>query len=286
MAWNRPTENGEAVSRPLQKRSGDRFPVRGAIADAIVVLGAAVAARWLLSDSESPLSTSTSTSTSLIKEVKPTLPAKVSSSEPPSGKESIAKKVAYDTNKWHEVNGYIIPKNARLVNSYLTNKVERTFKYSTDAVILGYLTEPEPGGIMPPPHPIMKGSDKIFLRSLEDPIVISDSDSDEVKERKEKVIVARVQIKERMDAGESFEEILSDDYKLMSENSKIRRDAQKELDKIYKSGDADGAKVYKQAVDITLSKMGIDRLEDPERITPYQMRKLKAKGLLINEQKQ
>ena len=47
MGWNRPSESGEAISRSLQKRSGDRFPAKGLVAGAIVVLGAGIAAWWL-----------------------------------------------------------------------------------------------------------------------------------------------------------------------------------------------------------------------------------------------
>lgn len=43
MAWNKSSENGEAVSRPLQKRSGGCFPVRGFVAGVIVALGGVAA---------------------------------------------------------------------------------------------------------------------------------------------------------------------------------------------------------------------------------------------------
>ena len=77
MAWNKPTMSGEAVSRPLQKQSGDRFPVRGAIAGAVVVLGAAVAAWWLWPSGESAGETPPPQPRQRIKEVKPVLPASV-----------------------------------------------------------------------------------------------------------------------------------------------------------------------------------------------------------------
>ena len=168
----------------------------------------------------------------------------------------------YDTNKWHEVNGHLVPRGARLVENYLTNKVQRVFKYSTDDVILAYLL-PGPGGTLPPMQPIMGGSDRIFLKSLEDPIVIDKDDSEEIRARKELVIVAREQIKARMDAGESFADILQDNYRLMEDNAKIRREAQREFDKIYREGDDDGARKYMLMIDAALQQMGIEGLKEP-----------------------
>ena len=69
MAWNRPSENGEAVSRPLQKRSGDRFPLKGTIIGAVVVLGAVVAAWWFWPTGENAGETPPSKTQRRIREV-------------------------------------------------------------------------------------------------------------------------------------------------------------------------------------------------------------------------
>ena len=82
MAWNRPKENGEAVSRPLQKRKGFRFPIRGAIAGAIFSLGAAVAAWWLWPSGESAGETPPSQTRQRIKEVKPAASPKAAEVKP------------------------------------------------------------------------------------------------------------------------------------------------------------------------------------------------------------
>lgn len=167
-----------------------------------------------------------------------------------------------DTNRFRLVNGFKVPKGARLVRNSLTNKPVRVFERASDALIASYL-QPAEGGIVPPPLPMVGNASRKFLESLSTPIEIDDDDSEEVRRLKEAVIVAREQIKQRMDEGESFEAILGDHYRLSVENAKIRRNAQKELDAIYCNGDADGATRYRMVMDVALSQMGIDALDEP-----------------------
>ena len=166
------------------------------------------------------------------------------------------------TGDWQMVNGFKVPKGARLVRNSLTNRPVRVFQRATDTLIASYL-QPPSGGIMPPPMPIPGNAGKKFLESLETPIEILDTDSDEICRMKEAVIVARAQIKQMMDEGQSFEAILADHYKLTEENARIRRDAQKELDAIHAQGDAKGAEKYRRTIDLALQQMGIDPLDEP-----------------------
>ena len=166
------------------------------------------------------------------------------------------------TGDWQMVNGFKVPKGARLVRNSLTNRPVRVFQRATDTLIASYL-QPPSGGIMPPPMPIPGNAGKKFLESLDTPIEILDTDSEEVCRMKEAVIVARAQIKQMMDEGQSFEAILADHYKLTEENTRIRRDAQKELDAIHAQGDAKGAEKYRRTIDLALQQMGIDPLDEP-----------------------
>ena len=166
------------------------------------------------------------------------------------------------TGDWQMVNGFKVPKGARLVRNSLTNRPVRVFQRATDTLIASYL-QPPSGGIMPPPMPIPGNAGKKFLESLETPIEILDTDSDDICRMKEAVIVARAQIKQMMDEGQSFEAILADHYKLTEENARIRRDAQKELDAIHAQGDAKGAEKYRRTIDLALQQMGIDPLDEP-----------------------
>ena len=177
-----------------------------------------------------------------------------------------------DTNKWQIVNGFKDPKGARLIRNSLTNREERIFKDSTDTLNASYLQQPV-HGILPPPVPMTANAGARFLKSLENPIVINDTDSEEVRVQKESVIVARAQIKELMDGGATFEEILSEHRKLAEENLKIRCNAQKELNEIFNSGDLDGAARYKKAIDVALGQMGIEPLDKP--LTKEERRELR-----------
>ena len=166
------------------------------------------------------------------------------------------------TGDWQMVNGFKVPKGARLVRNSLTNRPVRVFQRATDTLIASYL-QPPSGGIMPPPMPIPGNAGKKFLESLETPIEILDTDSEDVRQMKEAVIVARAQIKQMMDEGQTFEAILADHYRLTEENTRIRRDAQKELDAIHAQGDAKGAEKYRRTIDLALQQMGIDPLDEP-----------------------
>ena len=167
-----------------------------------------------------------------------------------------------DTGKWQVVNGFKVPKGARLVRNSLTNKQERIFATASDALIASYL-QPPVNGTMPPPLPVTGDAGRRFLESLEVPVEIKDTDSEDVRRQKESVIIARAQIKDMMDQGYSFEEILSEHYRLAEENNRIRKAAQKELNGIYMSGDADGAERYRKMMDAAMSQMGIDPLDEP-----------------------
>ena len=166
------------------------------------------------------------------------------------------------TGDWQMVNGFKVPKGARLVRNSLTNRPVRVFQRATDTLIASYL-QPPSGGIMPPPMPIPGNAGKKFLESLDTPIEILDTDSDEICRMKEAVIVARAQITQMMDEGQSLEAILADHYRLTEENTRIRRDAQKELDAIHAQGDAKGAEKYRRTIDLALQQMGIDPLDEP-----------------------
>lgn len=149
-----------------------------------------------------------------------------------------------------------------------THKVYRPaykplFKHGTDqvlAMVLGGTT----GHI--PPLMIRGGAamDEQFRRSLKDPIVINETDSERVKARKRQVIEARETIKELMDGGAHFSDILADHRRVFNENVDIRAAAMRELNAIHEQGDAEGERAYRLKVDTALSQMGIAPLDDPK----------------------
>lgn len=117
-----------------------------------------------------------------------------------------------------------------------------------------------------PPIPGMhRKSDgtKEFLKSLETPIVIEESDSDYIREHKQRLIEMRAAIKQAIDEGASFNEILKEQLKISKENSKIRNEAMRELRQITEQGDMEGAKKYLNVMNTAFGQMGIQEIEMP-----------------------
>lgn len=135
------------------------------------------------------------------------------------------------------------------------------FRHATDSIISMALAQPSMGAM--PPLPLRGDMDRQFLRSLEEPIVIEETDSDEVKERKRIVREARVEIKKMMDRGMHFAEIMADHEKTFNENADIRRKAIAEATKIRDEGDSEGTAQYVEAMNAAFETMGIEKIDMP-----------------------
>ncbi len=258
--WNKPIEGEESrPKRPARNGNGSGI-LHGAIAG-IVIVGAGVAAWLWFSQPQDSEKEEPEKKSKLIEDVAKPIPGPVKQVADVPVKEKTKNSIPLAENE-QLVNGFKVPKGARLVRNSLTNKQTRIFARATDTLIASYL-QPPTHGVMPPPLPIPANAGKKFLESLDTPIEILKTDSPAVREMKETVIIARAQIKQLMDEGQEFESILTEHYKLTEENAKIRKDAQKELDAIYSSGDLDGATKYKRTMDLALQQMGIDDLDEP-----------------------
>ena len=214
MAWNRSSENGEAVSRPLQKRKGFRFPVRGAIAGAIVVLGAAVAAWWLWPDTSAPVAEDgDGTAGRRIREVTPAAAPKAEEAKPkdPPGYWN-GKKITNENrppwmSPYHTVNdyGHI---HTNKPNEALKPIWEKVFSNETDQEIAAFLLV-EPGEyVLGDGAGSFKDFDAYFLESIKEPIIVRTDDDEYVKELKRAVIQTKIELKDRLDRGESLEAIM------------------------------------------------------------------------------
>jgi hypothetical protein len=120
-----------------------------------------------------------------------------------------------------------------------------------------------PVGQEMPPLPSNAVSDEEFRLALLEPIEISDTDSEDVKELKAKVILAREEIKALMDEGHRAKDIIENHHKLLNDNAKIRSNALIEMKEILDSGDIEGARKYATTVNIALQQMGIDNIPVP-----------------------
>ena len=239
MAWNRPRENGEAVSRPLQKRKGFRFPIRGAIAGAIVVIGAAVAAWWLWPSDGSAGETPPPRSARQIKEVAPAAAPtnavrKAKREWPPEWH------VPDDWDKPYPPQAYwpdgTLKQHSRYVR-VVTNVrhhvsiQERTFKNYADRRIAGLLIR-RPGEVLIGEMPFGEDFVEEFKESLKEEIKIEEGDLPYTRSLKQAVIDARAELKRRMDAGEDIAKVMTETRKELKELGLYREELRKQVDRI------------------------------------------------------
>lgn len=137
------------------------------------------------------------------------------------------------------------------------------FKHGSDQMIAMVLSAP-PGQAIPP-MPANAVSDKEFLDSLKEEIEILDTDSDEVKNMKANVIVARNEIKAMMAKGYSAQQVLQEHLDLSNDNAKLRTDALLELKSILESGDRDGARRYAVSMNAAFQQMGVMEIPVPSK---------------------
>ena len=257
--WNR----GTSTPKPAPKKPS---PIRGIVAGLVVVaLGAGIVA-WLFKSGEAESLPLQEKKPSQIKTVTPAPapkaePVKTNKAEeakPEKEPEPVPFKVITNGNTL--VERFALP-NGRYWERHRLAKPP-LFKHATDDLLcMAVLTD---GKNATPPMPISTITDEDFLNSLKDPIVINDDDDDKVKEVKAAIRDARQSVKEMMDSGLSFREILADHEKLLNDNREIRNQAMAELQKIHEEGDAEGERQYMLKINLALQQMGIPELDEPK----------------------
>ncbi len=135
------------------------------------------------------------------------------------------------------------------------------FENATDDLIAQALNT-NPNAMMPPMPP-MQGLDKEFLESLSKPIVINPDDSEEVRKMKESVIQARKDMKQMMDEGMSFNEVLQEHRKMANENVETRQQLMADVRQLVDAGESDEARKYLETVNPALEEMGLAPLDLP-----------------------
>ena len=263
MSWNKPS----SVPQPPPKKSAPPSLKRGLLAGLLVVALGALGL-YLFSSGEATSSSLQKKDRGRIKEVTPAAAPK------PAATQVVEKVVKADPYAKYGT-PISCKTNAALGNICTvyrdaegkTRKVYRPsrppiFKHGTDQLLAMALCGSENRSM--PPLPISGNLDKRFLDSLKDPIEIGPDDSPDIAARKQTVIDARARMKELMDAGGSFSEILADHQKLFNENVKIRSDAARELQRIVDDGDTKGTRQYLFKVNLALQQMGIKELDEPK----------------------
>lgn len=207
MAWNKPGE--EKVKVKGEQRS---VHLRGLVAGAVVVIGAAVAAWFILGGGSAPVREGADGTVSRrIKEVTPAAAPKA---------ETVVKRDRY----WEHdtTNGLNLAQRrkwwaAHRPAPHWTNDTARTqprpkyaiFSHRSENEIAAYLTA-EPGQAMVGTPRYGPRYVEDFLKSCEEPIIVSKDDDEYVRDLKRAMIQTKIDLRERMNAGEDLGQILLD----------------------------------------------------------------------------
>ncbi len=290
MAWNRPSGNGEAVSRPLQKRKGFRFSVKGAIAGAVVIIGAAVAAWWLWPEGETRQDAA-STKRGLIKEVTPAK-AKQEAAKTAEEKDPWKHFKTYtDTNGVLRYEGGMVVRKPPVRTVKVGDHTPSIFKHVAEMQIASLL-QVQPGEMLAGTMDY-RGFAKSLKESFEDEIVINPEDDERTRELKQAVIDTKKDLRARMEKGEDVGKLMSDtraDFqRLGTYKMELANEVRRILDEKAANealSDQDVRECY-EAANLMLEEKGLRKLRMPGRIFVRSLREaaLEQKRKLEAEQK-
>ena len=269
MAWNRPSGKKVEEKGRGRQRNGR---LKGLVAGAIVVLGAAVAAWWIFGSGPAPVrEEADGTLKGLIKEVTPVAaptnaPVREVVKNPPHGlKPGEWRHVKWtkpanwdqmspgDRTRCQPTGRVIRPKwmdAKQLFKTLPDKKIQRLLNVQPGQVILGTATYDE-------------RFVKSFLKSLETPIEFADDDTPEDREMKQAVIDVRKELKEAYDRGEDIAQIMRDTEKQLHEQAAYRVKLQHEIAVYRQSGEhsEQDVKDYIDAANLILKDNGMEPLK-------------------------
>lgn len=113
-------------------------------------------------------------------------------------------------------------------------------------------------GHIQPPMPVGPHTEEMFKRSLEIPVVISESDSNELKKMKERILAMREEVKTLLSEGKSIREILNEHQEFTNQEADMRLEAMNGLKELEQAGDEQGAAEYKEKINAALTQMGYE----------------------------
>ena len=273
MAWNRPSNDGRAVSTkpPLRRGHRPRPTALGAVVGAVVVLGAAVAAWWLWPTADSVDEKHPPRSSRTIKATSPTVGRNgLENKEKPSptAKPATLKAEKNDgTTNRATVPVREKPKPIRLKLNTEPSYYERIFENSADRKIAS-LIDIEPGATIVGPSETLfssEGFKKSFLESLKTPIIVTKDDSEDVAALKRAVNEAKIEMKARYDSGEDLAKIMIDTRNELMTLNRYRKDLEAELSKVSSNTELseDEVKDFVSAANKMLEDKGIKPLTMP-----------------------
>ena len=206
-------------------------PTVAVIASAIIVLGAAVAAWWLWPDASAPVAEDgDGAKKTLIKEV---TPAPAPKAEEPKTKK---KHVNYWELDASRTNGFTKamqrkweiahrPRRKAAQPNVKKQPYEIFDHFSENRIAMYISIEPGTGLIGSPI--INKDFVDDFMKSCEEPIVVSADDDDYTKELKRAMNKTKIEVRERMAKGESLESIITETHNELQKLGQLRNDIEK-----------------------------------------------------------
>lgn len=163
---------------------------------------------------------------------------------------------------------------------------EKVFKnYSDQQIAALLINEPGEGLVGDDHEAIFKGFEKQFLKSLNDPIIIEDSDTDFVKDLKRAVIETKSDLKARYDAGENITKVMIETRKELRELGLYRDDLNRQLNKVIKETKdltSDDLRDLVSAANKMLEERGAKKLTFPESY--YRRVQIRANKIKRNQQ--
>lgn len=239
--WNGSQSSGAANHPQSAQKRRDKSPspLRGLVCGGLVVVGATLAAWWLLRTSDyTPAANDKPQSSRAISEVTPAAAPKPKEVRP-SNAESLRKrfpglKIPDDWEKPYPPQAYWpdgrLKQHSRYVK-VITNKVnwaslsveERTFKNHAERDIAGALLI-EPGEELVGDYEYGEWFTESFLESLKHPMVEDKDDTPFQKELRRAVEETKKELKKRYDEGEDLAAIMNETRKQMKELALYREE--------------------------------------------------------------
>ena len=232
--WNKP-----AAGQQPQRNNARPSTVRGVVAGLAVVALAALAAYFLFSGKDTPKAERDDMKPARIKEATPAVAPKAEepavTNRPLSRREEREQRGVF-TNKY----GYVY--NLPHTKFVTTNDVGALTSASLSAKVfsnsaerkIGRLLEIVPGqqivGTLPKGY-YGAAFERNFYKSLEVPIIVSDSDSPAVKALKKAVTNAKIELMDQVRAGKSLEEVMTAARNELQQVWLYREDLRKEVER-------------------------------------------------------
>ena len=271
-SWNKPSDE-----QAKSKDERGKVNVSRSIVAGLLVVIVAVACWFFLAPSEPAEQDKESKSSSLIKETTP-------AAAPTNKVEKQEKKIPFWKLDASHTNGFDkamlrkweIEHRPRMpVPEHEPAKKPEywIFEHKSENLIAELLcTKPGTGFIGRPNY---RGLNADFLKSCQEPIIVSKDDSEFVADLKRQVTEVKKDLKPRIDAGENLGDIIEETREEFRQIAEYKRMLEKELREKAKDPDASAEDIedFQKAVNVMLEKKGVA----PVKLSPFALKRLEQK---------